>query len=533
MAIINLLSLIYFAGAAPSATEDFLLTSPSPLLHLRSQQTGTLRECGLLESTTIFIHWTPAGQSLPGALESQAPPQVSSESQPRSPPCASPGSIPRASPPLASPGSIPRAYPRLASPGSIPRASPPLASPGSIPRASPPLASPGSIPRASPPLASPGSIPRAYPPLASPGSIPRASPPLASPGSIPRAYPPLASPGSIPRASPPLASPGSIPRASPPLASPGSIPRAYPPLASPGSIPRASPPLASPGSIPRAYPPLASPGSIPRASPPLAPPGSISWASPPLASPGSIPLWPSPGTPPRASPPWASPGSPPLASPGSIPQASPPLASQGPPPRASPPGASPGSPLWAQGSSSLSPPQSPPRRHLSSGSDLRAVLHNLQSNIKFEETPPMANRVNVVRGDIIESAFRAFRRKQFSPNCKLDVVFVDTCGQGEGAVDNGGPTREFLTLLMKELLSSRYFVGPAWRKNLGLDSVGLNRGIYRVIGKAISVCLVHGGVGPHVFSRRLLCQLTGEPTPPVDIEEVDDEDLKQQLQKAS
>lgn len=60
--VLCLQSLIYFAGAVPSATEDFLLTSPSPLLHLRSQQTGTPRECGLLESTTIFIHWTPAGQ---------------------------------------------------------------------------------------------------------------------------------------------------------------------------------------------------------------------------------------------------------------------------------------------------------------------------------------------------------------------------------------------------------------------------------------------------------------------------------------
>ncbi len=37
------------------------------------------------------------------------------------------------------------------------------------------------------------------------------------------------------------------------------------------------------------------------------------------------------------------------------------------------------------------------------------------------------------------------------------MVFVDTYGQGEGAVDSGGPTREFLTLLMKELLNSRFF----------------------------------------------------------------------------
>ncbi|XP_067260185.1 uncharacterized protein [Chanodichthys erythropterus] len=60
-------SLISFAGAVPNATEDFILTSINPALHLHSQQTGTLRECGLLETTTLFIHWRPADQDSAGA----------------------------------------------------------------------------------------------------------------------------------------------------------------------------------------------------------------------------------------------------------------------------------------------------------------------------------------------------------------------------------------------------------------------------------------------------------------------------------
>nr|XP_055049527.1 uncharacterized protein LOC129435045 isoform X2 [Misgurnus anguillicaudatus]XP_055049528.1 uncharacterized protein LOC129435045 isoform X2 [Misgurnus anguillicaudatus] len=55
-------SLISFAGAVPSATEDFNLTAPSLFLQLHSQQTGTIRENGLFESTTIFIHWINGGQ---------------------------------------------------------------------------------------------------------------------------------------------------------------------------------------------------------------------------------------------------------------------------------------------------------------------------------------------------------------------------------------------------------------------------------------------------------------------------------------
>ena len=62
---------------------------------------------------------------------------------------------------------------------------------------------------------------------------------------------------------------------------------------------------------------------------------------------------------------------------------------------------------------------------------------------------------------------------------------------------------------------------------------GLTRGSYRAIGTMIAVCLVHGGVGPHVFSERLLCQLVGRPTPAVDLSEVDDDELRAALQKAS
>ena len=62
---------------------------------------------------------------------------------------------------------------------------------------------------------------------------------------------------------------------------------------------------------------------------------------------------------------------------------------------------------------------------------------------------------------------------------------------------------------------------------------GLNRGTYVSIGKMIGICFVHGGVGPYVFSARLLCQLTGEPAPPVDVMEIDDEELRSQILRAS
>ncbi|XDV17715.1 hypothetical protein PO909_023535 [Leuciscus waleckii] len=163
--------------------------------------------------------------------------------------------------------------------------------------------------------------------------------------------------------------------------------------------------------------------------------------------------------------------------------------------------------------------------------DLRRMLLGLQSAVDLVEPGPIANCVNVVRSRVLQCALRTFNRRAFNPHKQLDIVFVDSCGTGEGSVDTGGPTREFLRLLMKELLDSRYFVGPENGKSLALDSLGLSRGTYKVLGMIISVCLVHGGVGPCVLARRLYSQLSGIPAPPVNIEEVYDPELHDQLDK--
>lgn len=55
---------------------------------------------------------------------------------------------------------------------------------------------------------------------------------------------------------------------------------------------------------------------------------------------------------------------------------------------------------------------------------------------------------------------------------KLDVVFRDADGIGEGAADEGGSTREFLTLLMKEIHSCEISDGPDWQKILSCNLKG-------------------------------------------------------------
>ncbi|XP_047232021.1 G2/M phase-specific E3 ubiquitin-protein ligase-like [Girardinichthys multiradiatus] len=136
-----------------------------------------------------------------------------------------------------------------------------------------------------------------------------------------------------------------------------------------------------------------------------------------------------------------------------------------------------------------------------------------------------------MRDSVLESAFRAFDRQRFSPWHRLNVTFVDTAGVTEGAVDDGGPTREFLRLLITEIKDSSFFNGPDYNKNRSLVSRSVDNGDYRNLGQMISVALVHGGIKPLFFSRRLYHSIASRPTPPVTLEEVDDRELQEQLQR--
>ena len=56
---------------------------------------------------------------------------------------------------------------------------------------------------------------------------------------------------------------------------------------------------------------------------------------------------------------------------------------------------------------------------------------------------------------------RFLQRKKFNPLLEISVRFADDIGKSEGAIDAGGPRREFLRLLIKECnLNSGIFSGP-------------------------------------------------------------------------
>lgn len=99
---------------------------------------------------------------------------------------------------------------------------------------------------------------------------------------------------------------------------------------------------------------------------------------------------------------------------------------------------------------------------------LREILYNLPSVITDSETC----KFNSSRNHIWEGAKRALNRKSCNPQNKLSVKFTDDIGISEGAVDLGGPAREFFTLVTERLINSQLFVGGATCKFLKLSMQG-------------------------------------------------------------
>jgi len=85
-------------------------------------------------------------------------------------------------------------------------------------------------------------------------------------------------------------------------------------------------------------------------------------------------------------------------------------------------------------------------------------------------------RFNVNRSNVWQCAKRAFARHTYSPSHTMDVKFIDDIGQSEGAVDQGGPRREFLQLLLDHIFhNSMLFCGDATARHLTLYDEGIEK----------------------------------------------------------
>jgi len=102
-------------------------------------------------------------------------------------------------------------------------------------------------------------------------------------------------------------------------------------------------------------------------------------------------------------------------------------------------------------------------------------LSRIQAAVDRQVPAEVSNSINVDRNSAFECFLRAYNRPQFCALRKIEVTFVDVDGCSEGAADGGGPTREFLRLLLKDISSSELFTGPPKQRLLDLNSAGTVR----------------------------------------------------------
>ena len=83
------------------------------------------------------------------------------------------------------------------------------------------------------------------------------------------------------------------------------------------------------------------------------------------------------------------------------------------------------------------------------------------------------NLINIRRTHVLDDGLKKLKKTSFVASRALSVKFSDDCGGSEGAVDLGGPTREFLRLAIRELFtSSGVFTGGDNSKVITLNSEG-------------------------------------------------------------
>lgn len=92
---------------------------------------------------------------------------------------------------------------------------------------------------------------------------------------------------------------------------------------------------------------------------------------------------------------------------------------------------------------------------------------------------------------MFSSTQRAIGRKRLTFFKEVVVAFA-----GEEPVDDGGPTRKFFRLLMREISKSSIFHGSWFSHDLGL----LASSRYELAGKLVAWSILHGGSGPRCLS---------------------------------
>ncbi|KAK2558696.1 G2/M phase-specific E3 ubiquitin-protein ligase [Acropora cervicornis] len=156
----------------------------------------------------------------------------------------------------------------------------------------------------------------------------------------------------------------------------------------------------------------------------------------------------------------------------------------------------------------------------------KEILNELAGNINADALA----KFNIARNFIWEGTKRAVSRKAFSPANKISVKFTDDAGTSEGAIDWGGPMREFFTLILQYIHDSQLLCGPENIKFLSYNVKCLEDNDYFIAGLMLAMSLVHGGPAPHFLSPIMFQALISDQPVTVSLQDVYDHELRSLLE---
>lgn len=135
-------------------------------------------------------------------------------------------------------------------------------------------------------------------------------------------------------------------------------------------------------------------------------------------------------------------------------------------------------------------------------------------------------RVTVRRNDNWKDAIRAMKRK-FDEKQHISIIFL-----GESAIDDGGPKREFFTLVLKPIKENNSRMdGPLYARVLRHNTTSLQENQYLYIGKLMALSIVHGGPSPSFFSECVVDYIfSGMAAVVPSIDDIPDFSIRQQVE---
>lgn len=157
--------------------------------------------------------------------------------------------------------------------------------------------------------------------------------------------------------------------------------------------------------------------------------------------------------------------------------------------------------------------------------DVSASILLQEHRARVLQSQDDVQRIIIRRKHVWEDTMRKLKGG-LEVNKPIKVSFV-----GETAVDEGGPLREYLSILITSMAcNNNLFQGDMQRRLPRPNLLELDKKSYYYVGMCIAMTFVHGGPNPAFFSPSTAKYIvSGKISPSLD--DVPDEDLKHKLYK--